>query len=136
MKNYISILVCFFISFGALYAQDQDVPKTKVYCLVMCETYNMVKADLNVIVDFGIADKATNANGWIYNTDTNKRMSFASPMSVINYMAKRGWEYKDVTLTDNDAATNQNVRQFILVKEVPIDCSVEDIIGDIDYRKL
>lgn len=103
-----------------------------VYCEVMCVQYNLFKADVNALVDFGIADKAKNANGWIYDTDRNKKTSFASPMSVFAYMAKRGWEYKDaIILTES---TNTNVWHFILTKRLPANYTPEDIIGDIDYR--
>lgn len=63
-------------------------------------------------------------------------MSFASPMSVFTYMAKRGWEYKDaiVSTESNVLKGKQNVWHFILTKEMPINCTPEDIIGDIDYR--
>lgn len=88
------------------------------------------------MVDFGIADKAKYADGWIYNSETNKKMSFASPMSVFTYMAKRGWEYKDAIISteSNGLKGKQNVWHFILTKEMPINCTPEDIIGDIDYR--
>ena len=60
--------------------------KIKIYCDVMCVQYNLFKADVNAVVDFGIADKAKNANGWIYDTSVNKKHSFASPMSVFAYI--------------------------------------------------
>ncbi len=98
----------------------------------VCVQYNLFKRDVNAAVDFGIADKAKYADGWIYNSETNKKMSFASPMSVFTYMAKRGWEYKDaIIITETNG---NNVWRFILTKELPIDYSPEDIIGDIDYR--
>ncbi len=98
--------------------------------------YNLFKGDVNAVVDFGIADKAKYADGWIYNSETNKKMSFASPMSVFTYMAKRGWEYKDAIISteSNGLKGKQNVWHFILTKEMPINCTPEDIIGDIDYR--
>ena len=57
-------------------------------------------------------------------------------MSVFAYMAKRGWEYKDaIIITETNAMKGrQNVWHFILTKEMPIDCTPEAIIGDIDYR--
>ncbi len=110
--------------------------KIKIYCDVMCVQYNLFKADVNAVVDFGIADKAKNANGWIYDTSVNKKHSFASPMSVFAYMAKRGWEYKDaIIITESSGMKGtQNVWHFILTKEVPINYTNEDVIGDIDYR--
>lgn len=137
MKKFIILITCFFISMSIAKAQVQDSPTTmKVYCEVMCVQYNLFKGDVNAIVDFGIADKAKNADGWIYNTETNKKMSFASPMSVFAYMAKNGWEYKDaIIITEsNGLKGKQNVWHFILTKEMPIDCTPEDIIGNIDYR--
>ena len=67
---------------------------------------------------------------------TNKKFSFASPMSVFAYMAKRGWEYKDaIIITESSGMKgSQNVWHFILTKEVPFNYSDEDVIGDIDYR--
>ena len=118
-------------------AQMPEQPeKIKVYCEVMCVEYNLFKQDVNAIVDFGLADKAKNANGWIFNSENNKRLSFASPMSVFAYMAKRGWEYKDaIIVTESSTMKGQhNVWHFILTKEVPADYTPEDIIGDIDYR--
>lgn len=70
----------------------------EVYCEVMCVQYNFFKEDVNALVDFGIAEKAKYANGWIYDTDRNKKTSFASPMSVFSFMAKRGWKYKDAII--------------------------------------
>lgn len=137
MKKLLFIIVCLIASFGGAKAQVQDSPTTiKVYCEVMCVQYNLFKGDVNAVVDFGIADKAKNADGWIYNTETNKKMSFASPMSVFAYMAKNGWEYKDaIIITEaNGIKGKQNVWHFILTKEMPIDCTPEDIIGNIDYR--
>lgn len=137
MKKLLLLIICLFASFGIAKAQVQDSPSTmKVYCEVMCVRYNLFKDDVNANVDFGIADKAENAWGWIYNTETNKKMSFASPMSVITYMAKNGWEYKDTIIVSDvsNSKGNQYVRHFILTKEMPIDCTPEDIIGNIDYR--
>ena len=69
MKKLLFIIVCLITSFGGLKAQVQDSPTTmKVYCEVMCVQYNLFKGDVNAVVDFGIADKAKNADGWIYNT--------------------------------------------------------------------
>lgn len=136
MKKLFFIIVCLIASFGVAKAQVQGSPTTmKVYCDVMCVQYNLFKGDVNAVVDFGIADKAKNAYGWIYNTETNKKMSFASPMSVFTYMAKNGWEYKDAIITEaNEVKGKKKVWHFILTKEMPIDCTPEDIIGNIDYR--
>ncbi len=129
--------MCLFATVIIAKAQVQDSPTTmKVYCEVMCVQYNLFKGDVNAVVDFGIADKAKNADGWIYDSETNKKMSFASPMSVFSYMAKRGWEYKDaIIITEiNGMKGKQNVWHFILTKEMPLDCTPEDIVGNIDYR--
>lgn len=108
----------------------------QVYCEVTCYQYNLFKADVNALVDFGIAEKAKYANGWIYNTETDKKYSFASPMSVFAYMARRGWEYKDAILLTETASMKgtTNVWHFILTKKVPTNYTAEDLIGDIDYR--
>ena len=138
MKKFLFIIVCLIISFGIANAQVQDSPTTlTVYCEVMCIRYNLFKGDVNAAVDFGIADKAENADGWIYNTETDKKMSFASPMNVLAYMAKNGWEYKDAIITGESGMKgkeNQKVWHFILTKKIPIDYTPEDIIGNIDYR--
>ena len=102
----------------AVTAQSLEQPeKIKVYCEVMCVQYNLF-------------------NGWIYNSENNKKFSFASPMSVFAYMAKRGWEYKDaIIVTESAGLTGKsNVWHFILTKEMPANYTQEDIIGDIDYR--
>ncbi|GEM_PF-890656 len=136
MKKLILIFVCVIVTFGFAKAQETSDQTIKVYCEVMCVQYNLFKSDVNAVVDFGLADKAKNANGWIYNTETNKKFSFASPMSVFAYMAKRGWEYKDaIIITESSGMKgSQNVWHFILTKEVPFNYSDEDVIGDIDYR--
>ena len=137
MRKILIVFMCFFATVTIAKAQVQDSPTTmKVYCEVMCVQYNLFKGDVNAVVDFGIADKAKNADGWIYDSETNKKMSFASPMSVFAFMAKRGWEYKDaIIITEmNGMKGKQNVWHFILTKEMPLDCTPEDIVGNIDYR--
>ena len=137
MKKVILLLICILASAGMLKAQE-PMPdgKVKVYCDVMCVQYNLFKNDVNAVVDFGIADKAKNANGWIYNSETDKKYSFASPMSVFKYMADRGWEYKDaIVVTESSSMKgSQNVWHFILTKEMPVGYSDNDIVGNIDYR--
>ncbi len=102
----------------------------------MCVHYNLFKSDVNALVDFGIANKAKHSNGWIYDTHRDKKTSFASPMSVISYMAKRGWEYKDAILIaqPSNLKTPSNIWHFILTKKLPANYTPEDVIGDIDYR--
>lgn len=103
-------------------AQTSDNPdKVKIYCEVMCVQYNLFKQDVNALVDFGIAEQGKYANGWIYNSENNKKYSFASPMSVFAYMAKRGWEYKDAIIITESAGLSgkSNVWHFILTKEMP-----------------
>lgn len=137
MRKVILLMVCLLASVGMLKAQE-PMPggKVKVYCEVMCVQYNLFKNDVNAVVDFGIADKAKNANGWIYNSETDKKYSFASPMSVFKYMADRGWEYKDaIVVTESSSMKGtQNVWHFILTKEMPVGYTDNDIIGNIDYR--
>lgn len=134
MKKFIFLIVCFLASVAMAHAQECETPIMKIYCDVKCERYNLLKDDVNATVDFGIADKAIDARGWIYNPETNKKMSFASPMNVFAYMAKKGWEYKDAIII-NSNSDNIYVWHFILTKEMPVDCTAADIIGDIDYRK-
>lgn len=57
-------------------------------------------------------------------------------MSVFAYMAKRGWEYKDAIIITENAGMKgtSHVWHFILTKELPINYTTEDVIGDIDYR--
>lgn len=130
---------CFAQSNGSIDVSQQDKTDSdfvNVYCEVMCVQYNLFKADVNALVDFGIANKAKHANGWIYDTDRNKKTSFASPMSVFAYMAKRGWEYKDAIIIPDDEILGgkYNVWHFILTKKLPANYTPEDVIGDIDYR--
>lgn len=137
MKKILLIMVCLLSGLGALKAQEPLTDgNVKVYCEVMCLQYNLFKNDVNAIVDFGIADKAKNANGWIYNSETDKKYSFASPMSVFKYMADRGWEYKDaIVVTESSGMKgSQNVWHFILTKELPAGYSDDEVIGNIDYR--
>lgn len=116
----------------AAHAQSSDQPEMiNVYCEVMCVQYNLFKQDVNALVDFGIAEQGKYANGWIYNSENNKKYSFASPMSVFAYMAKRGWEYKDAIIVSEGSS---KVWHFILTKKFPINYTPEQVIGDIDYR--
>ena len=136
MKKVLFILTLCLISICAKAQTTESNELTQVYCEVTCHRYNLFKDDVNALIDFGIAEKAKYANGWIYNTENNKKYSFASPMSVFAYMARRGWEYKDAIVV-TEATTmkgNTNVWHFILTKKVPIDFTAEDVIGDIDYR--
>lgn len=137
MRKLILLMVCVLASVGMLKAQEPQADgKVKVYCEVMCVQYNLFKNDVNAVVDFGIADKAKNANGWIYNSETDKKYSFSSPMNVFKYMADRGWEYKDaIIITETTGMKgNQNVWHFILSKELPVGYTDADVIGNIDYR--
>ena len=134
-KILILLLLCVTAMVSSAQSFEQT-DKVKVYCEVMCVQYNLFKGDVNALVDFGIADKAKHANGWIYNTETDKKMSFASPMSVFAYMAKRGWEYEDAIIITEGSGLNgrQNVWHFILTKCFPSDYTPEDVVSDIDYR--
>lgn len=135
MKKILLIFICIFSIFAHASAQKNEVPEIKVYCKVRCIGYNLFKSDVNALVDFGIAETGEYANGWIYNPDTDKKMSFASPVSVLSYMSRRGWEYKDTVIMPGDGKTDdKTVWYFILSKDMPGDCTPEDIIGDIDYR--
>ncbi len=135
MKKILLFIIGILACAGMLNAQEKmPEGKVKVYCEVRCVQYNLFQKDLNAIVDFGIADKAKNAKGWIYNSETNKKQSFASPMSVFRYMAENGWEYKDAIVVSDNEDRSQNVWHYILTKDLPIGYTDEDIIGNIDYR--
>ena len=130
MKKIILTVVCVLASAGLLKAEMPDA-KVKVYCEVTCVEYNLFKKDVNAIVDFGIADKATNAKGWIFNSETGKKYSFSSPMNVFKYMAERGWEYKDAIVEKESSVLKWH---FILTKEMPAGYLDSDIVEGIDYR--
>ncbi len=132
-KFFIALVMCLFaIAANAQTFEQPDNTNVKVYCEVTCHQYNLMKQDVNARVDFGIADKAKNSNGWIYDTETDKKMSFASPMSVFAYMAKRGWEYKDAIIVTTEGKTH--LWHFILTKDFPAGYTPDDVISDIDYR--
>lgn len=132
MKKLFLILALCVVGLAANAQMSDQSDKVKLYCELTCYQYNF-KQDVNALVDFGITEQGKYANGWIYNSNNNKKYSFASPMSVFAYMAKRGWEYKDaIVVTINPA--QYNVWHFILTKELPINYTPEDVIGDIDYR--
>ncbi len=138
MKRLLFLAVCLFVFSSLGLAHESDAKTTvKIYCEVTCSTYNVLKRDVNVQVDFGVGKDAEEATGWIYNPSTNKKYSFASPMSVLSFMAKHGWEYKDSLLMRSRAGktTDYDVWHFILTKEVPADYTYKDVVGDIDFRK-
>ena len=124
------MILCMLSFTGMSKAQEHNA-KVKVYCEVTCVEYNLFKKDVNAIVDFGIADKAKNAKGWIYNSETDKKYSFSSPMNVFKYMADHGWEYKDAIVEKESSGLTWH---FILTKEMPTGYVDSDIIGSIDYR--
>lgn len=133
MKKILLMMICLLGGF-CLSAQKQVKPDSAlvtVYCKVQCVGYNLFKGDVNAMVDFGIADTADSADGWIYDTDSNKKMSFSSKMNVLAYMSRRGWEYKDALVVTDDDKT---VWHFILEKKFPAGYTPADVIGDIDYR--
>ena len=134
-KTFLLAIVCLL----TLVASAQSVgtkPMVKVYCTITCSEYNLLKNDVNVKVDFGIAPDAVGAWGWICNRQTNKKMSFASPMSVLNFMAKRGWEYKEMVKNMEKGAGDKMFPQYyyLLEKELPADYTPLDVVGDIYYR--
>lgn len=102
------------ISVGSVSEKGTNLPMVEVYCEVMCVQYNLFKQDVNALVDFGIAEKAKYANGWIYDTDRNKKTSFASPMSVFSFMAKHGWKYKDAIIVTEGATGGKKLMCGIL----------------------
>jgi len=136
MKKIMLFIVLCLIGIAANAQAPDNNKGVKVYCEVMCVQYNLFKQDVNALVDFGIAEQGKYANGWIYDTNRNKKYSFASPMSVFAYMAKRGWEYKDAIIITESAGLGgkSNVWHFILTKEFPANYTPQDVVGDIDYR--
>ena len=140
MKKVLYILTLCLISICAKAQTTESNELTQVYCEVTCHRYNLFKDDVNALIDFGIAEKAKSVKGWIYDIENNTKYSFASPMSVFAYMARKGWEYKDAfVVTDEKLSMNAMkgktiVWHFILTKKVPINFTAEDVIGDIDYR--
>lgn len=136
MKKLLSILLAVILGVGIAIAKNHEQKTIKIYCEITCVRYNLLKDDVNVLIDFGIAEKAKNAKGWIFNKENGKKYSFASRINVLAYMAKRGWEYEDtVIIHDPDKVKeDQSEWHLILSKVVPLDYSAEDVIGDIDYR--
>lgn len=136
MKKLLSILLAVILGVGIAIAKNHEQKTIKIYCEITCVRYNLLKDDINVLIDFGIAEKAKNAKGWIFNKENGKKYSFASRINVLAYMAKRGWEYEDtVIIHDPDKVKeDQSEWHLILSKVVPLDYSAEDVIGDIDYR--
>lgn len=136
MKKSILLLLSIFMYVGISFAKDNDPQNVTRYCEVKVVEYNLLKSDLNALVDFGLADKNEDAYGWIYNPETNKKMSFASPMSVFAFMAKNGWEFENSLMINLDEGMKgkRYISHFIFKKVLPRDCSREELIGDIDYR--
>ena len=140
MKKVLFILTLCLISICAKAQTTESNELTQVYCEVTCHRYNLFKDDVNALIDFGIAEKAKSVKGWIYDTENNTKFSFASPMSVFAYMARKGWEYKDAFVVSDEKLSMNAIKgktidwDFILTKKVPIDFTAEDVIGDIDYR--
>ena len=136
MKKLLSILLAVILGVGIAIAKNHEQKTIKIYCEITCVQYNLLKDDVNVLIDFGIAEKAKNAKGWTVNKENGKKYSFASRINVLAYMAKRDWEYEDtVIIYDPDKVKeDQSEWHIILSKKVPLDYSAEDVIGDIDYR--
>ena len=134
MKKILYFLTLCLISICAKAQTTESNELTQVYCYVTCHRYNLFKDDVNALIDFGIAEKAKSVKGWIYDTENNTKFSFASPMSVFAYMARRGWEYKDAIVFTQETSSRTNVLHFIFTKKFPINFTAEDVIGDIDYR--
>ena len=75
MKKVFFILTLCLISICAKAQMTEPNELVQVYCEVTCYQYNLFKGDVNALVDFGIAEKAKYANGWIYNTENDKKYS-------------------------------------------------------------
>lgn len=133
MKRFIIILISVVLTAGVMYAQEQSKQTVKVYCDVECIVYNISKDDINAIVDFGTAEQGKDSRVWIFNSSNGKKYSFASPMSLLAYMSKHGWNYVDTYIVN--VSTVLKNRHFILSKDVPADYTAEDVVGDINYRQ-
>ncbi len=132
-----SILLLLFILGALITVKSQEVqkePTITVYCQVECFEYRPFYNAINARVDFGVTDSIGYAYGLIRNPDNNKAISFESRMGVFTYMTKRGWKYIETTLIyDKDRSTPG--MYLLFSKEMPADCTPEDIVRGIDFRK-
>lgn len=133
MKRLILLSLIALVSIVAS-AQGSGERKVKVYCQLQCVGYNLFKEDLNVRADFGLASKAEDSKGWIYNSGNNKKLSFASQMSVLNYFGARGWTFVEKFVVPREDNKNLTDVYYILEKEVPSGFTDKDVLEDIDFR--
>ena len=135
---FIFLVICA-TSFNSLAAQTQQ-PTTdstqsntiSILCDIECHRYNLFKTDVNAYVDFGIDACADFSRGWIYDSRSGKRMSFASPMSAINYLAHFGWTLKDTYVVKE--TKEDPVVHYILKKTVPYYYTADDVLSGLDFR--
>ena len=73
MKKLLSILLAVILGVGIAIAKNHEQKTIKIYCEITCVRYNLLKDDVNVLIDFGIAEKAKNAKGWIFNKENGKK---------------------------------------------------------------
>lgn len=137
MKRIIITLILVLAAIAGLSAAERADSVIEVYCNVSCTGYNLMKSDVNVMVDFGIAEKGADTPVWICNPENGKRMSFSSPMAVLAFMARNGWTYRDVyPVTVNRGESNEyEVLHYIMSKEVPVDYTPADVTGNIYFRQ-
>ena len=133
MRRFIFLSLIAFVSIIAS-AQENTGRKVKVYCQLQCLGYNLFKEDLNVRADFGLASKAEDSKGWIYNSGNNKKLSFASQMSVLNFFGARGWTFVEKFVAPREDNKNLTGVYYILEKELSAGYTDKDVLEDIDFR--
>lgn len=133
MRRFIFLSLIAFVSIIAS-AQENTGRKVKVYCQLQCLGYNLFKEDLNVRADFGLASKAEDSKGWIYNSGNNKKLSFASQMSVLNFFGARGWTFVEKFVVPREDNKNLTDVYYILEKELSAGYTDKDVLEDIDFR--
>ena len=89
---------------------------------------------MNVRADFGLASKAEDSKGWIYNSGNNKKLSFASQMSVLNFFGARGWTFVEKFVAPREDNKNLTDVYYILEKELSAGYTDKDVLEDIDFR--
>ena len=133
MRRFIFLSLIAFVSIIAS-AQENTGRKVKVYCQLQCLGYNLFKEDLNVRADFGLASKAEDSKGWIYNSRNKKKLSFASQMSVLNFFGARGWTFVEKFVAPREDNKNLTDVYYILEKELSAGYTDKDVLEDIDFR--
>ena len=63
MKKTLLLMIICLLAIVANAQSVENTPMVKVYCTITCSEYNLLKNDVNVKVDFGIAPDAVGAWG-------------------------------------------------------------------------